>query len=78
MLRLINASGPGNQKSSIDNHELIVVANDFIPVRPYIKNIVILGVGQRSDVLVKATGKSTEAVWMRSELDVPCTNVTIF
>jgi FtsP/CotA-like multicopper oxidase with cupredoxin domain len=77
-LRLINAGGAGTQKFSIDNHELIVIANDFIPVVPYSTDVVTLGVGQRSDVLVKATGQPTDAVWMRSELDVPCLNVTSY
>jgi len=78
LLRLVNTGGNGNQKFSIDNHELIIIANDFVPIKPYTTKVVTLGVGQRSDVLVKATGKATDAVWMRSELDVPCLNVTSF
>ncbi len=49
-----------------------VIANDFVPIKPYTTNIVTLGVGQRSDVLVKANGKPTDAVWMRSDLDQGC------
>ncbi|KAI6080584.1 multicopper oxidase-domain-containing protein [Hypoxylon rubiginosum] len=78
LLRLINVGGNGNQKFSIDDHDLVVVANDFVPIQPYTTKVVTLGVGQRSDVLVKATGKPTDAVWMRSELDVPCLNVTAY
>ncbi|KAI1759502.1 multicopper oxidase-domain-containing protein [Hypoxylon sp. FL1150] len=63
LLRLINAGGHGSQKFSIDNHDLVTVT---------------LGVGQRSDVLVEASGKPTDIVWMRSELDVPCLNVMAY
>lgn len=76
LLRLINAGGGGNQKFSIDGHELIVIANDFVPLKPYTTKVVTLGIGQRTDVLVKAKGRSDDAVWMRSDLDVPCLNVT--
>ena len=67
-LRLINAGAEGIQKFSIDGYELTVIANDFVPITPYTTNVVTLGVGQRTDVLVKASGKSTDAVWMRSTL----------
>jgi hypothetical protein len=77
LLRLINAGGSVNQKFSIDGHTLIVVANDFVQVQPYEVDVVTLGVGQRSDVIVVATGKATNAVWMRSELEVPCANTTV-
>lgn len=76
LLRLINAGGAGNQKFSIDGHDLVVIANDFVPVQPYTAKVVTLGVGQRSDILVKAIGEPTDAVWMRAELDVLCLNVT--
>ena len=51
---------------------MTVFANDFIPVQPYTTSVITLGVGQRSDVLVEANGKSTDAVWMRSDLDQGC------
>ncbi|KAH7309200.1 extracellular dihydrogeodin oxidase/laccase-like protein [Stachybotrys elegans] len=72
LLRLINTGGSANQKFSIDNHELIVIANDFVPIEPYTTDVVTLGTGQRSDVLVVANGDPTDAVWMRSDLDVTC------
>lgn len=77
LLRLINNGGHGNQKFSIDGHKLTVVANDFVQVKPYEVNVVTLGIGQRSDVIVAAAENFTEAFWMRSELDVPCLNGTV-
>jgi hypothetical protein len=78
LLRLINAGGSSNQKFSIDGHKLIVVANDFTQVEPYEVDVVTLGVGQRSDVIVIAHGHSTDTAWMRSEIDVPCQNGTVY
>lgn len=41
-LRLINTGSAGIQKFSIDNHSFIVIANDFIPVKPYKSNTITL------------------------------------
>ncbi|KAF2160698.1 multicopper oxidase [Zasmidium cellare ATCC 36951] len=67
-LRVINAGAEGIQKFSVDNHQMTVIANDFVPIVPYTTDVLTLAIGQRSDVVVKATGKSTDAVWMRSTL----------
>ncbi|KAI9863911.1 MAG: hypothetical protein M1813_003563 [Trichoglossum hirsutum] len=73
-LRLINSGADGVQKFSIDNHVLKVIAHDFIDIEPYETDVVTIGVGQRTDILVHAKGKPKDAVWMRSTLvgDVPC------
>lgn len=51
---------------------MTVIANDFVPVVPYETNVVTLAVGQRTDILVKATGKPTDAVYMRSNISTLC------
>jgi len=73
-LRLINAGAEGTQKFSIDGHQLQVFANDFVQIQPYTTNVITLGVGQRTDVIVDATGSSTDAVWMRSSISLPCSS----
>ncbi|KAM7201928.1 multicopper like protein [Naviculisporaceae sp. PSN 640] len=68
-LRLINAGAEGVQRFTIDGHNFTVIANDFVPVKPYTTNVVTLGVGQRADVLVTANvGDKNSAFWMRSNL----------
>ncbi|CAD6590291.1 MAG: hypothetical protein ASARMPREDX12_004245 [Alectoria sarmentosa] len=67
-LRLINAGAEGIQKFSIDGHTMTVIANDFVPVRPYETEIVTLGIGQRTDVVVQATGNPASVYWMRSTI----------
>lgn len=75
-LRLINTGSAGTQKFSIDGHQLQVTTADYVPIIPYTTHVVTLAIGQRADVLVTATGESTDAVWMRSNLDVPCMLLT--
>lgn len=68
-LRLINSGGDGVQRFSIDEHTLTVIAEDFVPVKPYNTSVVTLGVGQRADVLVTANvGKPDAKFWMRSNM----------
>ena len=71
-LRLINGGGEGTQRFSIDGHELTVIANDFVPCRPYKTNVVTLGIGQRTDVVVEAKLAADTAVWMRSNISTTC------
>ncbi|SPJ73224.1 related to laccase precursor [Fusarium torulosum] len=70
-LRLINPSAEAIQRFSIDGHTMKVIANDFVPVEPYDTKVVTLGVGQRTDVLVKANGK-LDSYWMRSNISRVC------
>ncbi|KAK4102864.1 multicopper oxidase [Parathielavia hyrcaniae] len=68
-LRLINSGADGVQRFSIDEHTMTVMAEDFVPIKPYNTSVVTLGVGQRADVLVTANvGKPGSAFWMRSSL----------
>ncbi|KAK2015789.1 multicopper oxidase [Colletotrichum eremochloae] len=70
-LRLINAGAEGVQRFSIDGHTLTVIANDFVGVEPYDTKVVTLGIGQRTDVLVKANAGNNNprgAYWMRSNI----------
>jgi hypothetical protein len=36
--------------------------------------VITLGVGQRSDILVRATGNPSDAFWMRSEISTNCSH----
>ena len=49
---------------------------DLVPVESYQpnNNMVTLGAGQRTDILVKANGSSTDAVFMRADISAFCTN----
>jgi len=67
-LRLINAGVEAIQKFSVDGHSLTVMAIDFTPIVPYQTKVLTLAVGQRMDVLLKASGNPTDSVYMRSTI----------
>ncbi|KFY13638.1 hypothetical protein V492_03139 [Pseudogymnoascus sp. VKM F-4246] len=73
-LRLINSGSDGTQKFSIDGHRMKVIANDFVPVHAYETDVITLGVGQRSDILVWGIGRPEESFWMRSDISRRCSN----
>lgn len=45
LLRLIGAGAEGFEYFSIDGHELEIIANDYVPIKPYKTNVVSLAVG---------------------------------
>lgn len=71
-LRLINPSSAATQKFTIDGHKFRVIATDFVEIEPYETDVITLGVGQRSDVLVYGSGAPTDAVYMRSYRPTTC------
>lgn len=54
LLRLINTSFDSTFVFSIDNHNLTVISTDFVPIEPYITTNVVVGIGQRYNVVVTA------------------------
>jgi FtsP/CotA-like multicopper oxidase with cupredoxin domain len=54
-------------KYTLDGHNFTIIANDFKPVVPYNSPLVNLAVGQRSDVIVNATGAPGSSWWLRAE-----------
>ncbi|POS70429.1 laccase-1 precursor [Diaporthe helianthi] len=75
-LRLMNVGSQGMQRFTIDGMNVTVIAQDFIPVVPYDTDVVNIGIGQRTDVLFKATGEPTDALWMRSDVSPSCSTST--
>jgi FtsP/CotA-like multicopper oxidase with cupredoxin domain len=71
-LRLINAGSEALMRFTIDGHNMTVMANDFVPVEPYTTDVVTLGIGQRTDIIVQATGPPNSSFWMRSDIDTGC------
>jgi len=43
-LRLVNTGAAGQQFFSIDEHEMTIIANDYVPIEPYTTQVVFLGV----------------------------------
>ncbi|KAG5924285.1 hypothetical protein E4U42_004702 [Claviceps africana] len=75
LLRVINGGSAGLQYFSIDEHELEVISMDFVPIKPYRTNYITLGVGQRSEVIVrgkKSKEDTSRAYFMRANLSTIC------
>jgi FtsP/CotA-like multicopper oxidase with cupredoxin domain len=58
LLRLINTSIGSTFVFSIDNHLLTIVSADFVPIYPYINTSVLIGIGQRYNVIVEANPRA--------------------
>jgi len=44
LLRVVNTGSAGLQFFTIDEHEMTIISNDFIPIKPYKTNSLTLGV----------------------------------
>jgi Multicopper oxidase len=54
LLRLINTSFDSTFIFSIDNHWLQIIGADFVPIEPYYNTTLLIGIGQRYNVIVEA------------------------
>lgn len=54
LLRVINTSTDTTFIFSIDNHWLQVISADFVPIEPYSTTSVLIGIGQRYNLVVEA------------------------
>lgn len=64
LLRLVNTGINEYLHVSLDNHPFTVVASDFVPVKPFSTTELILGVGQRYDVIIEAN-QTVGNYWFR-------------
>lgn len=55
LLRLINTSFDTTFVFTIDNHWLEVISTDFVPITPYRTHYILIGIGQRYNVIVEAS-----------------------
>lgn len=69
-LRLINTAVDNGYQVSIDNHNLTVIAADFVPVNATSAEWLFIGIGQRYDVLF-TTGSTPGNFWFRAEVPNP-------
>ncbi|CAM1509014.1 Fc.00g027530.m01.CDS01 [Cosmosporella sp. VM-42] len=87
LLRLINTSFDSAFVFSIDNHWLQIVTSDFVPIEPYFNTSVLIGIGQRYNVIVEANPLAGDAnpfpvpndgnFWIRTWLANKCTSLKI-
>ncbi len=70
-LRLLNSAIQSTFVFYVDQHEFEVIAMDFVPITPYTTNMVVINIGQRYDLILKANQPSAD-YWMRSDNQQPC------
>lgn len=66
-VRLINMSVDNHYMVSLDNHQMEVIAADFVPIVPYNATHVFLGIGQRYDVIIRGN-QPAGSYWFRAEV----------
>jgi FtsP/CotA-like multicopper oxidase with cupredoxin domain len=64
LLHFVNTGINAYLHVSLDNHKFQVVGADFVPVKPFVTDNLVLGVGQRYDVIVDANQK-VDNYWLR-------------
>lgn len=74
-IRLINTAVHTHFRFSIDQHNLTIIANDFVPIVPFETNAVPIDMGQRYDIIVTAD-QVTDNYWMRAVPQLDCSNNT--
>ncbi|KAJ5106619.1 extracellular dihydrogeodin oxidase/laccase [Penicillium angulare] len=75
-IRLINSGMSNPFRFMIDNHILQVIATDFVPIEPFNTTSLLIGVGQRYDVVVSAdqVHKGSD-FWVRSIPQKSCAEI---
>lgn len=71
-LSCTNGASEGLQRFTIDGHNMTLTVNEFLTVVPYETNMVTLRIGQRTDVIVEASGPPNSSFWMRADIPGPC------
>lgn len=80
LLRLINTSFDSTFVFSIDNHWLQIISSDFVPIEPYWNTSILIGIGQRYNVVVEARPQENDQnhlptddnFWIRTWIAFDC------
>lgn len=74
-IRLVNPAVDTHWKFMIDNHTMLVVAADLVPIEPYNTTVINIAMGQRYDIIVTADQASTaDNFWMRAIPQSACSD----
>ncbi|KAL0260860.1 laccase, multicopper oxidase, benzenediol:oxygen oxidorectuctase [Diplodia seriata] len=71
-LRLINMSVDTFFVFSMDGHQFQIITSDLVPVHPYNATSIMMGIGQRYDIVFTADQPASN-YWMRAEI-ADCSN----
>lgn len=74
LLRFINTSTNSHFRVALDNHKLLVVSTDFVPIKPFMADYINIGIGQRYEVIIEANAKIGN-YWLRTEPQSDCSSI---
>ncbi|KAL2353497.1 Cupredoxin [Cryomyces antarcticus] len=75
LLRLVNTAIQSTFKFYIDGHNFTVISTDFVPIKPYVTNILNINIGQRYNIIVHADQPIGD-YWMRADNQNACARIT--
>ncbi|KXJ94871.1 Cupredoxin [Microdochium bolleyi] len=58
-MSLVNTATSTHTTFWIDNHNFMVIAADFVPIKPYPASIINVAIGQRYDIIIEANATKT-------------------
>ena len=75
-LRFVNTAVDASIRVSIDNHQMQVITQDLVPVRSVTTDSVVLGSGQRYDVVINAS-EAVGNYWLRATAEAGCNSTSL-
>lgn len=76
-LRLVNIAVDNYIQVSLDNHPFEVIAADYVPIQPFSAEWLVMGIGQRYDVIITAN-QTAGNYWFRSNVSSDCQSENAF
>ena len=71
LLRLINPSVDNQIRVQLDGHRFTVVTADLVPIKPITTDWLLLGIGQRYNVIIEAN-QTVDNYWFRAMAETGC------
>jgi hypothetical protein len=71
LVRLVNTAIDGYMRFAIDGHSFSVISNDFVPIVPYTTDNLLIGIGQRYEIVVEAS-EAADNYWLRAIWQTTC------
>ncbi|KAF2765840.1 putative multicopper oxidase, type 1 [Teratosphaeria nubilosa] len=76
-LRLVNVGEDNFIQVSLDGHRMEVIAADFVPTKPVTVETLVIGTGQRYDVIITAN-QTADNYWFRANASTACYSANNF
>jgi FtsP/CotA-like multicopper oxidase with cupredoxin domain len=76
-IRIMNTAAESQIRVTLDGHNFTVIANDFVPVKPFTTDQLLVAIGQRYDVIVTAN-QPPGNYWFRANIATDCQSADNF